>query len=235
VCGRYTLSTVDGPEIAQRFSLITPPEPETLGRFNVCPTETILTVDGEGPRAVRWGLVPSYAKKLNQGPMLINARVETVATKSPFAKLLARPERRCLVPADGWYEWLKPETPKGDKIPFRYTVDGGGPFSFAGLWGWANIDEEWIASATILTTTANGVCRPVHDRMQCVLVGAEAEAAWLSADVDVPAALDLLTPLEDARCAAAPANPAVNKAGVEGPELLVVPDGGPEPDQLTLV
>jgi putative SOS response-associated peptidase YedK len=236
MCGRYTLTQVGPRLVGERFELGEAEiEPATLGRFNVCPTETILTVDGEGPRAVRWGLVPSYAKKLNQGPMLINARVETVATKSPFAKLLARPERRCLVPADGWYEWLKPETPKGDKIPFRYTVDGGGPFSFAGLWGWANIDEEWIASATILTTTANGVCRPVHDRMPCVLVGAEAEAAWLSADVDVPAALDLLTPLEDARCAAAPANPAVNKAGVEGPELLVVPDGGPEPDQLTLV
>ena len=71
--------------------------------------------------------------------------------------------------------------------------------------------------------------------MPCVLADPEAEAAWLAADVDVPAALDLLTPLSDARCAAAPANPAVNRAGVEGPELLVAPDGGPEPDQLTLV
>jgi putative SOS response-associated peptidase YedK len=237
MCGRYTLTEVDPGKIASRFGDFDEHgiAPGTLGRFNVCPTETILTVDGEGPRAVRWGLVPSYAKAVNQGPMLINARVETVATKAPFAKLLARPERRCLVPADGWYEWLKPETPKGDKLPFRYTVDGGAAFAFAGLWGWANIDEEWIASATILTTTANGVCRPVHDRMPCVLVGDEAEAAWLSAEVDVPAALELLTPLEDARCAAAPANPAVNKAGVEGPELLVAPDGGPGPDQLTLV
>jgi putative SOS response-associated peptidase YedK len=237
MCGRYTLTEVDPHKIASRFGEFDEHgiDPDTLGRFNVCPTETILTVDGEGPRAVRWGLVPSYAKKLNQGPMLINARVETVATKSPFAKLLVRPERRCLVPADGWYEWLKPENPKGEKLPFRYTIDGGTPFAFAGLWCWANVDDEWIASATILTTTANGICRPVHDRMPCVLVGAEAEAAWLSAEVDVPAALDLLTPLQDARCAAAPANPAVNKAGVEGPELLVVPDGGPEPDQLTLV
>jgi putative SOS response-associated peptidase YedK len=237
MCGRYTLTEVDPHKIAARFGEFDEHgiDPGTLGRFNVCPTETILTVDGEGPRGVRWGLVPSYAKALNQGPLLINARVETVATKSPFAKLLARPERRCLVLADGWYEWLKPETPKGDRVPFRYTVDGGAPFAFAGLWGWAKIDEEWIASATILTTTANGVCRPVHDRMPCVLVGPEAEAAWLAADVDVPAALDLLTPLEDARTSAAPANPAVNKAGVEGPELLVVGESGSEPDQLTLV
>jgi putative SOS response-associated peptidase YedK len=237
MCGRYTLTEVDPHKIASRFGDFDEHgiEPGTLGRFNVCPTETIVTVDAEGPRAVRWGLMPSYAKQVGKGPALINARVESVASKSPFAKLLARPERRCLVLADGWYEWLKPEHPKGERIPFRYTIDGGAPFAFAGLWCWAKIEEQWIASATILTTTANGVCRPVHDRMPCVLAEPEAETAWLAADVDVPAALDLLTPLSDARCAATPANPAVNRAGVEGPELLVAPDGGPEPDQLTLV
>jgi putative SOS response-associated peptidase YedK len=237
MCGRYTLTEVDPHKIASRYGDFDEHgiAPGTLGRFNVCPTETILTVDGEGPRAARWGLVPSYTKQVGKGPALINARVETVASKAPFAKLLARPERRCLVAADGWYEWLKPETPKGERVPFRYTVDGGGAFAFAGLWCWAKVDEEWIASATILTTSANGVCRPVHDRMPCVLVGPDAEAAWLSAEVDVAAALDLLAPLEDSRCAAAPANPAVNKAGVEGAELLVVPESGPEPDQLTLV
>src|SRR3954471_14768178 len=237
MCGRYTLTEVDPHKIASRYGDFDEHgiAPGTLGRFNVCPTETILTIDGEGPRAVRWGLVPSYAKAVNQGPMLINARVETVATKSPFAKLLARPERRCLVLANGWYEWLKPETPKGERLPFRYTVDGGAPFAFAGLWCWATIDDEWIASATILTTAANGVCRPVHDRMPCVLADPEAEAAWLPRDGAARAALELLPPLSDARCAATPANPAVNRAGVEGPELLVARDGGPEPDQLTLV
>ena len=236
MCGRYTLTTVGPRLVGERFRLGAEPElePATLGRFNVCPTEDILVVTHKGPRAVRWGLVPSYAKQID-GPLMINARVETVATKKVFARLLERPERRCLVIADGWYEWLKSEKKGEPRVPFRYTIDGGAPFAFAGLWGWANIGEEWIASATILTTTANGVCRPVHDRMPCVLVGDEAEAAWLSAEVDAPAALELLTPLEDARTAVAPANPAVNKAGVEGPELLVVPDGGPEPDQLTLV
>jgi putative SOS response-associated peptidase YedK len=118
-------------------------------------------------------------------------------------------------------------------VPFRYTVDGGAPFAFAGLWCWAKIEGEWLASATILTTTANAVCAPVHDRMPCVLPGPDAEAAWLSPDVDVAAALDLLAPLPDARCTAAPANPAVNKAGVEGPELLVPPAAGEEPGQLS--
>ena len=87
MCGRYTLTEVDPHKIASRFGEFDEHgiDPDTLGRFNVCPTETIVTVDSEGPRAVRWGLVPSYAKKLNQGPMLINARNETVATKAPFA------------------------------------------------------------------------------------------------------------------------------------------------------
>jgi putative SOS response-associated peptidase YedK len=224
MCGRYTLTEADPQKIASRYEFDEHGiDPDALGRFNVCPTETILIADAEGARAVRWGLVPSWKKEIGKGPALINARVETVATKAPFAKLLARPERRCLVIADGWYEWLRPETPKGDRVPFRYTVDGGAPFAFAGLWSWAKIDGEWLASATILTTTANAVCAPVHDRMPCVLAGPDAEAAWLSPDVDVPAALDLLEPLADSRCGATPANPAVNKAGVEGPELLVAP------------
>jgi putative SOS response-associated peptidase YedK len=228
MCGRYTLTEADPQKIASRYEFDEHGiDPDALGRFNVCPTETILIADAEGSRAVRWGLVPGWKKEIGKGPALINARVETVATKSPFAKLLARPERRCLVIADGWYEWLRPETPKGERVPFRYTVDGGAPFAFAGLWTWAKIDGEWLASATILTTTANGVCRPVHDRMPCVLTSPEAEAAWRSPDVDVPAALELLQPLADERCTATPANPAVNKAGVEGAELLVAPAATP--------
>ena len=120
-------------------------------------------------RAVRWGLVPSWAKELGKGHAPINARSETVAAKKPFADLFARPDRRCLVLADGWYEWLRSENPKQPRVPFRYTVDGGEPFAFAGLFGWAKIGEDFIASATILTTRANEVCAPVHDRMPVVL------------------------------------------------------------------
>jgi putative SOS response-associated peptidase YedK len=126
--------------------------------------------------------------------------------------------------ADGWYEWLRPERPRGDRVPFRYTVDGGAPFAFAGLWGRSRVGDELIASATILTTRANGVCAPVHDRMPCVLAGPDEEAAWL-AGADDP---ELLDPCADARVTAAPANPAVNRAGVEGPELLQPPP--PQPD-----
>jgi putative SOS response-associated peptidase YedK len=214
VCGRYTLSTVDGPEIAQRFSLIAPPEPETLGRFNVCPTETIATVLQPNETAsVAWGLRPFRNGKFAP----INVRSETAAQR--FKWLMTG--GRCLVIADGWYEWLKQERKNAPRLPFRYTVDDGVPFAFAGLYDGTG--------AAILTTEANDICRPVHDRMPVVLEGPEAEAAWLSEDVGVDEALEFLVPLANERVSVAPANPAVNKAGVEGPDLLTPPEAALTP------
>jgi putative SOS response-associated peptidase YedK len=224
MCGRYTLTTVGGRLLAERFALTDPGaiEPETLGRYNVCPTEpiAIVTDDGDGPlaRTARWGLVPPWARELGKGFQPINARAETAATKAPFSELFARPERRCLILTDGWYEWLKQEQRGGDRVPFRYTVDGGAPFAFAGLWGRRRIGGELVHSALILTCDANRIAAPVHDRMPCVLAGPEQEAAWLAGEAD-----GLLVPLADERCTVLPANPAVNKAGVEGPELIEPP------------
>jgi putative SOS response-associated peptidase YedK len=207
---------------------------ETLGRFNVCPTEPIAIVDDERrARTVRWGLVPPWAREVGGGFAPINVRAETAATRKPFAALFARPERRCLVLADGWYEWLRSERRGEPRVPFRYTVDGGAPFAFAGLWDERRVGGEAVASTAILTTAANAVCAPVHDRMPCVLAGPEEEAAWLSGELDAAALGELLLPLEAARVAAAPANPAVNRAGVEGPELLQPPV--PETSQLSLM
>jgi putative SOS response-associated peptidase YedK len=235
MCGRFTETKVDPGLIAARFGVHESAVPgETLGRFNVCPTEPVLAVCGEREaRALRWGLVPPWARKLGGGYEPINARSETLLEKRVFAPLVASGERRCLVVADGWYEWLKPERPRGDRIPFRYTVDGGELFAFAGLWDERRVGGERVASVTILTTTANPVCAPVHDRMPCVLASPDAEAAWLAPEVDADAALELLLPLEGARTTAAPANPAVNRAGVEGPELIVAPPPE-EPAQLRL-
>ena len=235
MCGRFTLTKVDGHGIAQRFDVAQDPEEATLGRFNVCPTEQIAIVSAkEGERklrTVRWGLVPSWAKELGKGRAPINARSETVASKKLFADLYARADRRCLVLADGWYEWLRSENPKQPRVPFRYTVDGGELFAFAGLYGWTKIGEDFIASATILTTRANEVCAPVHDRMPVVLAGPEEEAAWLDGTDDP----ELLAPLAAARTTARPANPAVNRAGVEGPELIEPPPPpAPEPQQSLL-
>ena len=231
MCGRFTETKVDPGLVAARFGVGESAVPgETLGRFNVCPTEPILAVtDAREPRALRWGLIPPWARGLRAGPEPINARSESLKDKRLFAPLIADAGHRCLVVADGWYEWLRPETPKGDRIPFRYTVDGGELFAFAALWDSQRLGD----SVTILTTGANRVCAPVHDRMPCVLEGPEAEAAWLAGDVDADAALELLGPLADARTTAAPANPAVNRAGVEGPELIV-PPAVTEPAQLRL-
>ena len=233
MCGRYTLTTPGGRALAERFDVGDPEQLDTatLGRFNVCPTEPIGIVTEDGPRAaqtVRWGLVPPWARELGKGFQPINARAETAATKAPFAELWERPERRCLVLADGWYEWLKAEKKGGERIPFRYTVDDGAPFAFAGLWGRRRIGSELVHSALILTTAANAVAAPVHDRMPVVLAGPEEEAAWLAGESD-----GLLGPLAAGRTAVAPANPAVNKAGVEGPELLVPPEPA-APAQLSL-
>jgi putative SOS response-associated peptidase YedK len=219
VCGRYTLSTVDGPEIAKRFGLIDPPSEETLGRFNVCPTEAVAAVAQPGrASAVQWGLRPFR----NGSFAPINVRSETAATR--FKWLMER--GRCLVLADGWYEWLKAERKGQPKLPFRYTVDAGSLFAFAGVY-----DGTGVA---ILTTEANDVCRPVHDRMPVVLDGPEAEAMWLSDEVGIPEAQGLLIPFPSERVAVAPANPAVNRAGVEGPELLTPPAEPAAPTSDTL-
>ena len=227
MCGRYTNTGTNTKRLAERFAVGAHQIPqETIGRFNVCPTEPVLIVtgDGEGRRAlaVRWGLLPWWSKD-GKGPQPLNARSESVASKPMFANLLERPQRRCLVVADGWYEWLRPERRGEPKTPFHYRVDGGAPFAFAGLWD-PGRDQ---ASTCVLTTAANAVCRPVHDRMPCILAGPEEEAAWLARDVDATAAVELLHPLPDGRVSAAPANPAVNRAGVEGADLLHAPEPAP--------
>jgi putative SOS response-associated peptidase YedK len=238
MCGRFTATFVEPQRIAQRFAVPESAIPgATLGRFNVCPTEQVLGVCGpeasRTARDLRWGLVPPWARRLRAGAEPINARAESLLSKRLFAPLLQRADRRCLVIADGWYEWLRPERPRGERVPFRYTVDGGAAFAFAGLWDERRVDGQRLASVTVLTTAANAVCAPVHDRMPCVLDSTEAEAAWLSAEVDAEAALELLTVLAAERTTGAPANPGVNKAGVEGAELLVVPAVA-EPVQLEL-
>jgi putative SOS response-associated peptidase YedK len=205
VCGRYTLSTVDGPDLAQRFGLLDAPAEETLGRFNVCPTETVAAVLKPGEvAAVRWGMRPFTKSKWTP----INVRSENASRRWMEGG-------RVLILADGWYEWLKQEAKGGARIPFRYTVDGGVPFAFAGLY-----DGEGVA---IMTTTPNEIAAPVHDRMPVILQSPDEEAAWLSRDVGVDAAKELLRPIPSDRVSVAPANPAVNKAGVEGPELIVAP------------
>jgi putative SOS response-associated peptidase YedK len=228
MCGRYTLTTGDRQRLGERFGAIMPDE--GLERYNVAPTEAVaaVVVGKEGDREahlLRWGLVPGYAKSLKGGPPMFNARSETVGSKRPFKDLLGKPRGRCLLLADGFYEWLRPEDRKGQRVPFRFTVDGGEPFAFAGLWGWSRPEGEWLASATMLTCPPNAVVARLHDRMPVILDGPAAEAAWLSEDLAPEDALALCRPLDADRMTATPANPRVNKSGLddEGPDLLTAP------------
>src|SRR4051795_6336036 len=217
MCGRYTLTTNDHQQLAQRFGAMVTAS-SGLERFNVAPTEDALAIvngkdGGREAHVLRWGLVPSYAKDL-KGPPMFNARSETIASKAPFKALVGAPRHRCLVVADGFYEWLRPEDKKAPRVPFRFTVDGGGPFAFAGLWCWTKLDGEWLASATILTCDPNPVVARLHDRMPVILPGPDAEVAWLAGELAVEDACDLCVPLEADRMTVAPANPRVNKSGL---------------------
>jgi putative SOS response-associated peptidase YedK len=229
VCGRYT-NTAGPEELNDRFKVPISSDAGTR-RFNIAPTEQVLAiVASKGqPEAqlLRWGLVPSWAKAID-GPLMINARIETVATKPAYRRLIPRGERRALQIADGYFEWLKPEKRGEPRQPFFFQVDGGVPFAFASLWTPAKIGEDWIHSVTLLTcdSAPNRIAAPIHDRMPVILADADAQRAWLDPALDAEEALALCGALPTERLSAHAANPAVNKAGdldAEGPELLRAP------------
>lgn len=219
--------------------------PPGLGRFNVAPTQEILVVraspepeqaeQGEREaRLMRWGLVPRWAKDLKVGYRMINAKKENLMKSRAYSPLVDKYRHRCLIVADGFYEWMKAEDPKQPRQPWHFTVDGGEPFAFAGLCTrkeWEDpsdrgYDDGWLYTCTLVTTTPNKVVAPVHDRMPAILSGPEAEVAWLNPSLSAEDAIALCGPLDAARMEGSPANPALNKVGkgmAEGPELLVAP------------
>ncbi len=168
MCGRYSLTT---PVDALVDLFLVEQRPNLRPRYNIAPTDDVpivrLNRDGRRElRLVRWGLVPFWAKDLKIGARMINARAETVATQGAFKEAYQR--RRCLVVADGFYEWCK--QPDGKQLPHRYTLAGGGPFAFAGLWErWKGPDDQVVRSCTIITTDANDLVAEVHDRMPVIL------------------------------------------------------------------
>jgi putative SOS response-associated peptidase YedK len=176
---------------------------------------------------MRWGLIPPWAKDAKVAYKMINARSETVGDKSAYRRLIASADRRALLVADGFYEWLRSEDKRQPRIPFRFTLAGGEPFAFAGLWTPGTLEGEPIETATILTTAANSLVASVHDRMPVILAGPDAEQAWLSPELDTAAAKALLVPFPAELMLAAPANPLVNKVGgvEESPDLLLAPAG----------
>jgi putative SOS response-associated peptidase YedK len=234
VCGRYT-NTLSRGDLQEHFRTNIAGEMGTR-RYNVAPTEDILAIalGAQGERkagVVKWGLIPWWSKDAKGAARMINARVESVTSKPAFRDLIGvargRSGGRALILADGWYEWLRAEDPKHPRQPFRFIVDGGAPFAFAGLWTHARIDGERVATATILTCSAaaHPVAGPIHDRMPVALCDGALQDAWLSADLDAAGALALCGPVPAERLAVAPANPRMNKSGLdeEGADLLVAP------------
>ena len=234
MCGRYTLTSSDERRLGSRFQVsLEETGDEGLGRYNVAPTQEVLTVQaggGAGPEdsagrsavLARWGLVPFWAKDLKVGYRMINARAEGLLKSRAYAPLVKKPDNRCLILADGFYEWMKAENPKSPKQPVRFTVDGGEPFAFAGLATTREWEGEDLTSCTIITTEANEEVARVHDRMPVILPDAEAEAAWMSGELDPEEAVSLCRPLDPSRMSAKPASKSINKVGgtKEGPEML---------------
>jgi putative SOS response-associated peptidase YedK len=219
VCGRYTLAAPNPAEVRARFPI--GESVEARQRFNVAPGDEVLavTTDRDGnPRGelLRWGLVPSWAKQPDTGLKMINARVETVTERPAFRRAFER--YRCLIIADGFYEWRR--LPSGPKQAFHITRADHGLFAFAGLWSiWYGPDEQKLRTCTILTTAASSAIASLHDRMP-VILDAESESAWLDPSQASARLRELLGGLAPGNTALRPVGPAVNNARYDGPECL---------------
>jgi len=228
MCGRYA-NTVGPEELNERFRLPIPQE--GTRRFNIAPTEEVLAIvspKGEQEaRLLRWGLIPPWAEDLKGGAKMINARMETVASRAAYRALIPKASRRALQLADGYFEWLKPEKRSEPRQPFFFQVDGGIPFAFASLWTPAKVGGEWVQSVTLLTcdSAPNHIAAAIHDRMPVILADRDAQLAWLDRALGAEEALALCGALPPSRLSVQAANPAMNGVVgvVEGPELLRAP------------
>jgi putative SOS response-associated peptidase YedK len=211
MCGRYSATNPARLRAAFhrfRFSGAAAAEP---ARYNIAPTQPVLAVRNDGNDTVEamiWGLVPAWSRDPNIGSKLINARVETLAEKPAFRDALRR--RRCILFADGFYEWHA-------KRPVRFTLEDEAPFAFAGLWEAA---PRGGATCTIVTCEANEIVRPVHGRMPVILTE-DALEPWLTpGDLTPAAATALLGPYDPAHMRAQPASTRLNDARYDAHDVL---------------
>jgi putative SOS response-associated peptidase YedK len=228
MCGRYT-STSDPSALAEAFGVeVIKAEPLPL-RYNVAPTQPVYAVAERRPRdgdqrperqlgAFRWGLIPSWAKDPSIGSRLINARAETVATKPAYREALVR--RRCLIPADSFYEWQMADS--GPRQPYAIRHADGSPLAFAGLWEvWRppTGDEPW-RTCVIITTSANAALAPIHHRMP-VILPPESWDRWLDpGNHDLDALCRLLVSAPSEAFEAYPVSKLVNSVANDSPELV---------------
>lgn len=217
MCGRFALA--ESPRDMADFFDIEPPLLEP--RYNVAPAQTALVLVREPERrapefqGLFWGLVPFWAKDAAMATRLVNARAETASEKRAFRAAFRH--RRCLVPVSGFYEWRREG--KG-RTPYFFSARRGGMLALAGVWEDWSMDDRYVRSFSILTSDANAVMRPVHDRMPVVLPP-EAWARWLDPDLQRPEELaDLLAPADPGMLRKCRVGSFVNKVGNDGPECV---------------
>jgi putative SOS response-associated peptidase YedK len=211
MCGRYRLSRTK-PVIEEYFDAAT--DDDWIPRYNVAPTQPVPVIrqnpkePGRQISLMRWGLVPLWSKDMSGAAMMINARGETAGSKPAFRDALA--SRRCLIPADGFYEWKKSGK---TKQPFCFEMNNGELFAFAGLWErWKDPSGNWIRTCSILTTTANAVTSAVHDRMPVILDPGDYDL-WLDPGMKkIEAVSEMLKPFDARKMRSYPVSTRVNHA-----------------------
>ncbi len=226
MCGRY-YNRRQKQEIAETLRATTVFEEPLAPNFNVAPATfqpSLRNQRDTGERELvlmRWGLVPFFAKSLEdfKGFSTFNARAETLATAATWRKPFQK--RRCLVPADGFYEWKAlDDSKKPKKQPFAISLRSGEPFAFAGLWdAWKDPDGRWLESFAIITTEANEIMAPIHSRMPAILAPRD-WPEWLDRDTERAAPAHLLRPFDSGEMRTDCCNPAVGNVRNNGPEML---------------
>jgi putative SOS response-associated peptidase YedK len=216
MCGRFSLA-MDFNLLQEKFRFTFPDEWNP--RYNIAPSQPVLTVTRQGNRRVgqpmRWGLVPFWAKDPKIGYKMINARAETLderpAYKHPFRK------QRCLIPADGFYEWKRSGK---TKQPYRFQIKGGEPFAFAGLWDQWKQGTDFLYTCTIITTRPNALVGEVHNRMPVILREDDYET-WLDPEMNNPVVLQsLLEPYPEEQMESYPVSQRVNSPKNDDPSLI---------------
>lgn len=223
MCGRFTLA-IEAPALQREYGIVTVP-PEWVPRYNVAPSQPIAVVTDAAERRLewmQWGLVPFWAKDPSIGSRLINARAETAHEKPAFRSAFA--QRRCLILADGFYEWKRPEDEKGPATPYYFRLKDGRPFAFAGLWErWHSPEGDTLLSATILTTAANRLVGEVHGRMPVMLSG---DNLWRWLEPDSKSTLQaLLVPYPEEEMSLHRVSRSVNRSELDMPELVLPVEG----------
>lgn len=218
MCGRFSL-TADTRKLTESFAEFTPPK-ELAPRYNIAPTQPVAVVANTGQNKVDffvWGLIPGWAKDPTIGNRMINARSETLAEKPSFRAAYRR--RRCLVLADGFYEWRK--NSDKSKTPMYIQLESREPFAFAGLWEqWFTPDGGEVLSCTVITTEPNALMRTIHNRMP-VILPRNAYAQWLDPNEQAPERLQpLLTPFPAEEMTAYPVSTFVNNPHNESAQCI---------------